>query len=172
MKMVDKSTFIKHVAAMAIVALSATGCLGEAPLETELFVPSLSVVHEAREAAELFNYLDDEETGFTVGIAAVDVDAHGLPEEFYFIANGSANARANAVMSAYAPGGLPIPDQFDCFGPIEIRDLAGDVTVTIDNFCPDDNTPVLTIIGDISADGDPRWAFDSPDGRVLTNFDE
>ena len=111
--------------------------------------------------------------GFTLHVDSTDAQTHGLPAELAFVGErGDRDAVLFAEMSAYAPGGNPIADQFDCFGPIEIRDATGAVTVTIDNFCPDDNTPQLTIAGDITAGGDPRWAFDSPDGRVRTNFDE
>ena len=172
MKMVDKSTFIKHVAAMAIVGVCATACLGEAPQPpVEIFVPFITVSHQPTEASELFDNTEGEETGFTVHVDSADAQTHGLPAELAFVGTGL-DAVLRAEMSAYVPGGNPIPDQFDCFGPIEIRDSDGAVTVTIDNFCPDDNTPELTILGDITAGGDPRWAFESPDGLVRTNFDE
>ena len=170
----DKSTFTKHVAAMAIVGLSATACLGEAPQPpVEIFVPAITVRHQPSEAGELFDFTEGEETGFTVHVDSADAQTHGLPAELAFVGErGGIDAVLRAEMSAYAPGGDPIPDQFDCFGPVEVRDATGAVTVTIDDFCPDDNTPELTIVGDLTAGGDPRWFFDSPDGRVRTNFDE
>ena len=171
--MSSRSPFIKNVAFAALTSLCAAACLGEAPLPpVEIFVPQITFVHQAAEAHELFDYVEGEETGFTVRLAADDAAAHGLPVEIAFVGAGGQNASAIAEMSAYEPGGKPIPQNFDCFGPIEVREAMGEVTVTVDDFCPAGDTPRLTIAGDISPGGDPRWAFDSPDGRVRTNFAE
>ena len=162
----------ERLALFVFAGVGATACIGERPIDDEPFVPFMAISHEASEAAEVLDYVEGEETGFTVRVSAADAQTHGLPRELVFVAGGGQNASTSAIMSAYEEGGKPIPDQFDCFGPIEILDQSGQVTVTIDNFCPEGNIARLSLVGDISAGGDPRWRFDSPDGQVLHNFDQ
>ena len=167
----NKRSFLVAAATMSLLVAGCDVPWGEDPnLGTD--DQSLGDVLSVRYRNTSADYQDGEPIGLTVAFDIVDQERYGLPASADLLGAGRVGFPSTTQLLSDYPSALAATDpEAGCFEPIRLEDEQGETLLTVDGFCGDE-TPILTILGDLATGEELGWAYATAAGPVLVGVDE